>query len=184
MNRATDLLANGHLDEQALARQIQALIARLRPEVTVERRHDDRVAVPLLFRLTQLNSDRQPIHDDAITVVGKDISRRGLSFFHEQPLTYRRAIVSLDDPDFGRFAAEIDVNWCRFTRPGWYESGGRLRRSTGGTPANSRPDTATGTNWLAPRRTADTCCRRTQLSHRVTVLPVVMAGSPPMGTTI
>ena len=128
MNRATDLLANGQLDEQALTRQIQAFVARLRPEVTVERRHDDRVAVPLLFRLTPLNSDRQPIHDDAITVVGKDISRRGLSFFHEQPLTYRRAIVSLEHPEFGRFAAEIDVNWCRFTRPGWYESGGRLVR--------------------------------------------------------
>ena len=158
MNRATELLANNQLDEQSLARQIQALVARLRPEVTLERRHDDRVAVPLLFRLTPLNSDRQPVHDDAITVVGKDISRRGLSFFHEQPLTYRRAIVSLEHPDFGRFAAEIDVNWCRFTRPGWYESGGRLVRPVNpeSAPANSRSDTA---NWNQLASLAGgTCC--------------------------
>jgi hypothetical protein len=24
--------------------------------------------------------------------------------------------------------AEIDITWCRFTKPGWYESGGRLMR--------------------------------------------------------
>jgi hypothetical protein len=24
------------------------------------------------------------------------------------------------------FAVEIDINWCRFSKPGWYESGGRL----------------------------------------------------------
>jgi hypothetical protein len=129
MTRAIDSLENSRLEERTLARDVQTLVSRLRPEVTVERRHVERVAVPLLFRLTPLNVRREPIHDDAITVVGKDISRRGLSFFHEQPLTYRRAIVTLEHPDFGRFAAEVDVNWCRFTRPGWYESGGRLVRS-------------------------------------------------------
>jgi hypothetical protein len=129
-----------------LANEVQALVARLRPQVTVERRHDDRVAVPLLFRLIPLDSKREPIYDDAITVVGKDISRRGLSFFHEQPLTYRQAIVSLEHPEFGRFAAELDVNWCRFTKPGWYESGGRLVRSCDPNirPAIERPTTA---NW-------------------------------------
>jgi hypothetical protein len=143
MNRAMDILANAKLDERTLARQIQELVTRLRPEVTVERRHEVRVAVPLLFRLTPLNSDREPVYDDAITVVGKYISRRGLSFYHEHPLTYRRAIVALEHPVFGRFAAEIDVNWCRFTRPGWYESGGRLVRSVNPedppavTPSNS-----------------------------------------------
>ncbi|MEX0641842.1 MAG: hypothetical protein WD468_04035 [Pirellulales bacterium] len=158
MNRTIDSLATAQLDERALARQIQELVARLRPEVTLERRHEDRVAIPLLFRLTPLNGDREPLHDDAITVVGKDISRRGLSFYHEHPLTYRRAIITLQHPEFGSFAAEIDVNWCRFTKPGWYESGGRLVRpaNTEDRPAISRPDTA---HWAQMASLAEgTCC--------------------------
>jgi hypothetical protein len=129
MSLAIGESSTNKFDSTLLAREVQALVARLRPHVTVERRHDDRVAVPLLFRLIPLDRRGKPIHDDAITVVGKDISKRGLSFFHGQPLTYRRAIVSLEHPEFGRFAAELDINWCRFTRPGWYESGGRLVRS-------------------------------------------------------
>jgi hypothetical protein len=128
MQLATDSVISARLEERALAEQVQELVGRLRPQVTVERRHEERVAVPLLFRLTPLTREGEPVHGDAIAIVGKDISRRGLSFFHEQPLTYRRAIVALEHPDFGRFAAEIDINWCRFTRPGWYESGGRLVR--------------------------------------------------------
>ena len=114
--------------------------------------------VPLLFRLTPLNSAREPVYEDAITIFGRDLSRRGLSFFHEHPLTYRRAIVALEHPEFGRFAAEIDINWCRFTRPGWYESGGRLVR-----PVNSEAPLASSltesTNWAQLASLAGgTCC--------------------------
>lgn len=158
MNPSIDSLANAKVDERALARQVQELVARLRPEVTVERRHEERVAIPLLFRLTPLNSRHEPVHEDAITVVGKDISSRGLSFFHEQALTYRRAIVTLEHPEIGPFAAEVDVNWCRFTRPGWYESGGRLVRSVNRLdhPEISQPDAA---NWVPlTSLTGDYCC--------------------------
>jgi hypothetical protein len=158
MNQAIDSLANTKHEERALAQQVQELVARLRPEVNHERRHEIRVAVPLLFQLTPLNSSHEPVWEDAITVVGKDLSRRGLSFFHEQPLTYRRAIISLEHPDFGRFAAEIDINWCRFTRPGWYESGGRLVRSV---KVEERPPVvrAAAINWhpLASL-SGGTCC--------------------------
>lgn len=112
-----------------LASQIAALVGRLHPTVPLERRHDDRIAIPVLFRLTPLNADRQPIREQAAIVVGKNISRRGLSFYHEQPMPHRRAIIELAHPGTGHFSAEIDVTWCRFTRPGWYESGGRLIRS-------------------------------------------------------
>ena len=146
MNSAIGSLVPGRIDQQALARKIQAMFARRRPEVAAERRLEDRVSMPLLFILTPLNSAREPIHDDALTVVGKDISRRGLSFFHERPLTYRRAIVSLEHPDFGHFAAEIDINRCRFTKPGWYESSGRLMGlvERDCRPANTVPEPANG----------------------------------------
>ena len=109
-----------------LARQIQALVARIHPEVKTERRHDQRFAMPVLLKLTPLDNNDQPLRQMATIVVGKDVSHSGMSFFHERPLPYRRAVVSLEHPDFGQFAAEIDINWCRFTRPGWYVSGGRL----------------------------------------------------------
>jgi hypothetical protein len=61
-----------------------------------------------------------------VTVVGKNVSPRGLSFYHNQTLPYRRAIICVKYPDYDGFSAEIDISWCRFTTAGWYESGGRL----------------------------------------------------------
>lgn len=113
-------------EDTSLARQIQSLVARLYPEVAIDRRHDQRFAIPVLMKLTPLDTHHEPLEQMATIVVGKDISRSGISFFHERQLPFRWAIVSLEHPEFGRFAAEIDINWCRFTRPGWYVSGGRL----------------------------------------------------------
>src|SRR5437764_653327 len=96
-----------------LADQIESLLARLHPNVPRERRHDGRIAVPVLFLLTPLDSALNPVPSLAVTVVGKNISRRGLSFIHDKPLPHRRAIIELAQPGAGTFAAEIDVRWCR-----------------------------------------------------------------------
>ena len=112
-----------------LAIQIESLIARLHPAVERERRRDDRIAIPVLFRLTPYDADRLPLDELSTIVVGKNISRRGLSFFHENPLPQRRGRIQLVHPGLVSFAAEIDISWCRFTKPGWYESGGRLVRA-------------------------------------------------------
>jgi hypothetical protein len=117
-----------------LTRHVHDLLDSLQPNVSVERRRYDRCAIPFLFQLTPLDPDGQPLVDQTMTVVGKDISPRGLSFFHEQPLSFRRAIVALEYPDMPRFEAEIDIRWCRFAKVGWYESGGRLLRAVGNSP--------------------------------------------------
>jgi hypothetical protein len=127
-------------DRATLSRQIEQLISRLNPRISAERRRDGRVPIPVFFLLTPLDIDRQPIEAEATTVVGKNICRCGLSFFHERPITHRRALISLAQPGLGQFVAEIDINRCRFTRPGWYESGGRLLRLVtprGKSPAHS-----------------------------------------------
>ncbi len=116
-------------DRATLTSQIESLLFRVNPRVALERRRDERIAIPVLFRLTPLDTDRQPVEIESAFVVGKNISRRGMSFFHERPIPYRRALIALAQPGLGDFDAEIDVSWCRFTRPGWYESGGRLIRS-------------------------------------------------------
>jgi hypothetical protein len=126
MNQTNGLSSTESFSQTTLAQQVQALVALLHPTVTLERRRDDRIDLPMLFRIQPLDDQRQPIQDSAMTVVGKNISRRGISFYHDRPLPYRRALISAVHPEFDGFHAEIDVSWCRFTKPGWYESGGRL----------------------------------------------------------
>jgi hypothetical protein len=121
-----DSLVAPHFGRSAVSKQVEALLARLNPPVTVERRSDERVPLPVLFQLTPLDENGAPVELAALTVVGKNISRRGLSFYHNEPLLYRRAIVTVDHAGFDGFSAEIDISWCRFAKPGWYESGGRL----------------------------------------------------------
>jgi hypothetical protein len=145
MNQVNGFRSAESSDRTTLARQVRALVARLHPTVTLERRRDDRVDLPMLFRIRPLDDHHQPIEDAAITVVGKNISRRGMSFYHDRPLPYRRALISAEHPEFDGFFAEIDVSWCRFTKPGWYESGGRLiaAASTERTPTvNARQSVA------------------------------------------
>lgn len=122
VDAAATLLA----DRDAVAQHVDRLLVRLHPTVTFERRGTERMALPLLLRLVPLDEVHEPLEGAAVTVVGKNISRRGLSFYHEQPIPYRRALVTAQVPDGEPFVAEIDIGWCRFTKPGWYESGGRL----------------------------------------------------------
>ena len=129
MSGAIDLGAVVNAERESLADQVESLLAQLNPDVLIDRRRDDRTAIPVLFRLVPLDTDRQPIEAEAAIVVGKNISRRGVSFYHEKPITHRRALIELADPNVGSFVAEIDITWCRFTKPGWYESGGRLLRT-------------------------------------------------------
>jgi hypothetical protein len=128
MDSAIDVADAQTTQPASLAEQIEALLTRLNPEVLVDRRRDERVAIPILFQLVPLDADLQPMDAEATVVVGKNMSRRGLSFFHDRPIPHRRALVTLNFADLVSFTAEIDVSWCRFARPGWYESGGRLIR--------------------------------------------------------
>ena len=60
--------------------------------------------------------------------MGKHVSERGLGFYDPKPLPYRRVIASLEGPS-SWFGFLIDVKWCRFTRQGRNESGGRFLES-------------------------------------------------------
>lgn len=129
MNELIDGVAAGSSDRAQLAQQVEALLASLHPQVLRERRRDNRYSIPVLFKLTPIEIDGSPLKHETTIVVGKNISRRGLCFFHEHPISHRRAIIELAQPGLAEFVAEVDVTWCRFTKPGWYESGGRLVRS-------------------------------------------------------
>lgn len=114
------------LRSSTLTEQFRRLRQVLQRPVGFERRGYGRIPLPLLLRVTPLDQTGQRLDELATTAVGKDISPRGISFFHEQPLPHRRAIATFEHPDVGTFAMEIDLGWCQFTGTGWYVSGGRL----------------------------------------------------------
>ena len=123
-----DRMAHVTRGSTMVERQVIALLCRGHQPVHVERRGLQRIATPYLMQLTPINGDGAFLTDETVVVVGKDITPGGLGFFHQQPLPYRRAIVTVELPHVGLLSVEVDVQRCRFTKLGWYESGGRLLR--------------------------------------------------------
>jgi hypothetical protein len=122
-----DLLPEHDAGHDEVRTQVWGLLSTLYPKVGVmERRRQTRYPFPFLLHLTPVDEDGTTPCGPSVVVVGKHISERGLGFYHPRPLPYRRMIVSLEGPRGGWFGFLIDLSWCRFTRQGWYESGGRF----------------------------------------------------------
>jgi hypothetical protein len=115
--------------EYDVRQQVMALMSSVYSELEVqEKRQENRYPFPYLIHLTPVADDGLTPDGKCIAVVGKHLSNRGLGFYHPKPLPYRRMIASLECN--GRWLAFlIDVRWCRFTKQGWYESGGRFLQS-------------------------------------------------------
>jgi hypothetical protein len=117
------------LEEDEVRLQVWGLLGALYPQHDLaERRKDTRYPFPYLIHLTPVGSDGVTPEGKTIVVVGKHLSERGLGFYHPQPIPHRRMIASLES--HGHWLGFlIDLKWCRFTRQGWYESGGRFLQS-------------------------------------------------------
>jgi hypothetical protein len=109
--------------------QVWGLLSTLYPrQEFMERRSETRYPFPYLVHLTPVAPDGTPVECETVVVVGKHLSEQGLGFYHPKPLAYRRVIASLESN--GRWIGFLlDLKWCRFTRQGWYESGGRILES-------------------------------------------------------
>ena len=102
------------------------LVGKLYPSGNVsERRGERRYPFPQLVHLSPIAGERLDPSGESVVVVGKHISERGIGFFHREPLAYRRVIASVPYGDHW-LGLLTDLTWCRFTRHGWYESGGRF----------------------------------------------------------
>jgi hypothetical protein len=113
--------------DETIRRQVWGLLAGLYPNgKSYERRIDQRFPYPHLVYLTPVADDGVTPSGNSLVVVGKHLSERGLGFYHQQPLPYRRMIASLQGVDGHWIGFLIDLAWCRFTQHGWYDSGGRL----------------------------------------------------------
>jgi len=114
------------LDDE-VASQVWELLSTLYPRHDLgERRRENRFPFPYLIHLTPVDQDGITPDGETIVVVGKHLSERGLGFYHPKPLAHRRMIASLEMADSQRLAFVVDLSWCRFTKQGWYESGGRF----------------------------------------------------------
>lgn len=110
--------------------QVLGLLSTLYPKhELVERRRENRYPFPYLVHLTPVGDDDSTPAGETMVVVGKHLSEKGLGFYHPKPLPYRRMIASMEAPDGRWIGFLIDLSWCRFTRQGWYESGGRFLQS-------------------------------------------------------
>lgn len=123
-----DLLPEeGDLPNDEVRTQVWGLLSTLYPHNSLtERRHQSRYPFPYLIHLTPVAEDGVTPCGHTTVVVGKHLSERGLGFYHPNPIPQRRMIVSLEAGNGGWFAFLIDLHWCRFTKQGWYESGGRF----------------------------------------------------------
>lgn len=115
------------LADTSVSQRVNSLLAALYPQgAIIDRRREQRYPYPHLVYLTPVAEDGVTPAGDSIVVSGKQLSENGLGFFHQQPLPHRRMIVSLDQGRGQWLGLIIDLSWCRFTKFGWYESGGRL----------------------------------------------------------
>ncbi|MBS0209906.1 MAG: hypothetical protein JSS27_13235 [Planctomycetes bacterium] len=101
------------------------LQATCRPNPGAERRREQRYPCPRLFMLVPIDQQTLKPVGEAVTVVGKHISESGISFFHPETVPYRW-ILAVVENDGKEMHFVVDLEWCRFTKQGWYESGGRI----------------------------------------------------------
>ena len=112
--------------EVAIAAHIRSLLNnRYQFTVSANRRQQTRYPFPYLVWITPLENGCNPA-DKTIVVVGKQLSEEGIDFYHQHPLPYRRAIVSLPTHNDKWVSFLTDLSWCRFTGFGWYSNGGRF----------------------------------------------------------
>jgi hypothetical protein len=119
-------------DGDALLGQLLAFVGDSGQARTGERRIRDRYPINCKMQLTPIAQDGTPLADETLDIFGKDLSRRGISFSHDHPLSHRRVMISLTLPEVGQFIVESEITWSRRTLIGLYESGCRLIRKIDG----------------------------------------------------
>lgn len=90
-----------------------------------ERRRAKRYPFPYPIRLIPVANEGEVLLDEAMFVLGKHLSARGVDFYGSRPLPYRFAIVCFDCGGRRRQLL-MELTWCRFCHHGWYENGGRF----------------------------------------------------------
>jgi hypothetical protein len=72
------------------------------------------------------NATGRPDQFKSFPAFGIDISATGICFLARQLVPVRKAVLSMEGPGDKTVALLFEPRWVRFTRGGWYQTGGRL----------------------------------------------------------
>lgn len=130
---------NSESREEALGRQVRlALACSHPPRKVTERRRETRHPYPYPVYLTPLDSANEPVAEQTVVVVGKHLSEHGVDFYHRAPFAHKRVICSLHIGEKRWVSMLLELTWCRFSKYGWYDNGGRFLNTTATPPGIGR----------------------------------------------
>ncbi len=102
------------------------LSSSFKERVVGERRLDQRYPFPNLIHLIPVDEHTLEPIGEPLVVVGKHLSQRGLDFFHNAAIPYRKMIAQLTIENGPTCELLLDLTWCRFVGGGWYDNGGKF----------------------------------------------------------
>ena len=111
-----------------VADELMKLVGLANSNGPLEQRIRDRFPIFCCMQLVPLDSAGRPLPDRQMSVVGKDLSTRGISFSHDSELPSRRIVLCLNLSEIARINVEAEITWTRQTPIGLFESGCRLIR--------------------------------------------------------
>lgn len=92
-----------------------------------DRRLNSRAPCAYVARLTPLDENVDG-GESPVSVQLTDISRRGVGLAHADPLPYRLVQIAVEGLTGSAPILVVRLQWCRFRKPGVYESGGQIQR--------------------------------------------------------
>lgn len=91
-----------------------------------ERRNSERIHYPFPVFLTPYDSKGELKTDDSFGVIGRQLSQNGFDFFHREPIAEKRVVASFEYSPDRWLGMQLELNWCRFGRHGYFENGGEF----------------------------------------------------------
>lgn len=126
-NRSSPVIPLVINNDSLVRERVWRLLSNLYPVAPLlNRRAEQRYPFACLALVTPVAEECDAAPSAPIVVSTKNISESGVSFFHPATLPYRRVLLKFERDDASSVTFLVDLSWCRFTRQGWYESGGRL----------------------------------------------------------
>jgi hypothetical protein len=93
----------------------------------MEKRANIRISFRRPFTVTPIsNATGRPDQLRSFPAFGIDISATGICFIARHLVPARKAVLSLEGPGGKLVGVLFEPRWVRFTRGGWYQTGGKL----------------------------------------------------------
>ena len=112
---------------EQIERHVKLALACSQPTRKVmERRRETRHPYPYPVYLTPFDDARVPLVERTLVVVGKHLCDHGVDFYHREPIPFREVICSLAVGNNRWMSLLLELTWCRFSKHGWYDNGGKF----------------------------------------------------------